>query len=171
MEHWQMVNGQLREVTSNTAEDLWINACSYFKWCDENPIIEKDTIRVGKEAGKEYEVRKKRVYNIKALCLHCQISEEYIKDMRNLKDTSNDYYNVVSKILYVIYAHVHEGAMVDIYNPIFSSKVLNMDKEEIQISSSKVTIVQGLPKLSRSENEILEKLELEKRPDENTKEE
>lgn len=163
MEHWELVNGQLREVQSNTPIDLWINACNYFKYCDDNPIINKDTIRVGKEAGTEYEIKKKRAYNIKALCLHCQISEEYIKDMRNLNDPSNAYYNVVSKILYIIYAHVHENAMVDIYNPIFSSKVLNMEKDEVVSTASKVTIVQGLPKLSRSENEILEKLELEKR--------
>lgn len=157
-----MVNKDLVKVISSSPESLWQNACNYFSWCDNNPISIPKTLMSGKEAGKQVDVRYKRAYNIKALCLHCGIPEEYIKDIRNSKDKQDLYYHVVSKILYIIYSQNLEGAMVDVFNPVFTARVLGMEKEEQTTSAVTVTVVQGLPELSKSENEILEKLESEK---------
>lgn len=159
MEHWEMVNSHLTKVVSSTPELLWQNACNYFKWCDSTPILVPKTIMSGKEAGKEVNAKYKRAYSVKALCLHCNVPEEYLKDIRDSKNNNNDYYHVVSKILYIIYSQNLEGAMVDVFNPIFTAKVLNMEKEELPTSTVTVHVVQGLPELSKSENEILEKLE------------
>lgn len=160
-QHWQVLNNGAI-VVSNTPEDLWLNAIRYFKWCSENPIIRKRTLSSGKEAGKKVNEENERPYSIKALCLHCGIEEDYLRDIRN-GDKTDPYYKVVSAIIYLIYTQNYENALVGIYNPIFAAKALNMDKEEAPSSAVRVEIMGGLPELSKSENEILEKLELENR--------
>lgn len=161
MNHFELVNsGGL--IISDTAEDLWKRMYNYFKWCDEHPIELKRTVSSGKEAGREYIEYKVRPYTIKGLCLHCGIFKEYLNDIRQGLDKTSDYYIVVSKALYIIYGQVEEMAMVGEFSPAFSSKILGMDKDEVVENSIKIEVVHGLPTLSTSENEILEKLEIEK---------
>lgn len=161
-QHWEIVSGG-NIVVSNTAEGLWHNACKYFQWCDENPIVTSKTIMTGKEAGREIKNSSIRPYSIKGLCLHCGILEEYMRDIRASKDEGSMYYNVVSKILYLIYIQNLEMAMIGEYSPVFATKVLGMEKEEVPTGAITVNVVPGLPELSKSENEILKKLELENR--------
>lgn len=160
MEHWEIINqGNIK--VSNTPQELWLNAVEYFRYCDDNPIKLKQTIRAGKGAGTKMEIENQRPYTVKGLCLHCGILEDYIRDVRQSKNESNEYYIVISKILYVIYVHNEELATIGVYSPIFTAKRLNMDSEEVPNKAIRVEIVNGLPTLSKSENEILEKLELE----------
>ena len=161
LNHWELVNSG-KIVVSDTAEDLWRRMASYFKWCDEHPLEYRRTVSSGKEAGREYTEYKIRPYTIKAMCLHCGIFEEQLRDIRQGLDKTNDYYIVVSKALYIIYGQVAEQAMVGEFSPSFSAKMLGVDKEEVPESSIKIEVVHGLPALSNSENEILEKLESEK---------
>lgn len=162
MQHWEIVNSG-QNIVSDTPQRLWANSCMYFKWCDDNPITVRQTLMSGKEAGKKVEIEETRPYSIKALCLHCNITEDYLRDVRGSKDKNNEYFLVVSKILYIIYSQNLEYAITGIFNPIFTAKVLNLEKEDKDAGGSiTVNIVsQGIPELSNSENEILEKLELE----------
>lgn len=163
MQHWQVVNTRARYISSNSPMELWDNACEYFRWCDDNPIIKKQTITQGKGAGTKANIEQTRPYTIKALCLHCNITEEYIRDVRDSKDKNNEYFVVVSKILYTIYSQNLEEAMVGNFSPVMTTRVLNLEKEDTSTPSNiTVNVVsQGIPELSNSENEILEKLELE----------
>lgn len=167
--HWEVVDLGVNIGTGDiTPEMLWQNACRYFQWCDDNPIKAKKSITAGKEVGKEVKVKISRPYTIKGMCLHCNIDERYLKDIRNTKETGSDYFIVVSKLLYIIYVQNVEYAMVGIFNPVFTSKILNLDKEESSPQTIKIEMVAGLPTLSGSELEILEKLEKEKPFQENT---
>ena len=159
-EHWERVDSGTI-VSNETPEGIWQNATSYFRWCKDNPIQTKRTVMVGKEAGKKFIIEQVRPYNVKALCLHCGLTEEYLKDIRNSKQKDSLWYIVVSKILLIIYVQNFEMAQTENFNPQFTAKVLGMDKEQEAPSAIKIEIVPGLPKLSNSENEILEKLELE----------
>jgi hypothetical protein len=158
--HWQVVNSG-RIVVSNTPETLWADACEYFKWCDENPIKVKKTLSSGKGAGTTATQEHPRPYSVKGLCLHCGITEEYLKDVRATKDERSLYFIVVSKIMYIIYVQNLELATVGVYNPIFTAKVLNMETDDTPTTAITVNVVGGLPALSSTENEVLEKLELE----------
>lgn len=160
-QHWQVVN-ESRDIVNNSAIEVWNNAIRYFKWSDDNPVITKETIKVGKGAGNQVNNEQIRPYSIKALCLHCNFAEEWLADIRNMKDPNSDWYIVVSKIIYIIYVQNYEMGMLNNYNSIFASKALNIDKEDKPIKSISVNIISdGIPSLSNSENEILEKLELE----------
>ena len=159
--HWAVVN-KGAVVVSNSPQQLWDSAVAYFHWCDENPIKSKKVVPTGKEAGREYTVNLTRPYTIKGLCLHCGILQEYMADLRNSKDKDSMWYIVVSRIMYIIYTQNQEMAMVGEFNQAITGKILGIDKEDAApVSSIKVQIVEGLPPLSNSENEVLEKLVLE----------
>lgn len=187
--HWEfMTSGQVK--TSNSPEELAQNAADYFKWCDDHPVETHYTIKVGKEAGKHGIEKKVRAYSLKGLCLHCGMLEEYLIDIRQSKDKTSMWYIVVSRILYIIYTQNLEFAMVDVFNPVITSKILNMDKQEEPVDKPKIEIVDKyevealpesvlpedkkefmlIPTLSKTENEVLEKLELEKSLSEKSKE-
>lgn len=155
-EHWEKMS-----VTHHSAEELWENAVAYFKWSDENPIGIKKVLMSGNRAGTPADTTRRRPYSLKALCLHCGLTEEFFRDVRNTKDKESIYYIVVSKILYNIWVQNYEGAMIDEFNSIMTMKTLGLDKEEVPTGTIKVEIVHGLPELSENENQILEKLELE----------
>lgn len=161
--HWSVLNAG-KIVVSDSPQSLWEKAVEYFKWCDANPIIRKITLSAGKNAGKRVNEEFQRPYTIKALCIHCGILEEYLRDIRQSKDESSDYYNVVTKILYIIYTQNAELAIVGIYNPIFTAKLLNIEKDEVPTKSARVEIINskyGERGLANSETEVLEKLESE----------
>lgn len=165
-EHWKVITNR-SVVVSNTAEELWDNACKYFAWCDMNPIKNKVTAMSGKEFGRVVETEQRRLYSIKALCMHCGVLEEYLRDLRKLKDQNSDWYRTVTAIYYIIYTQNLENAAVEVFNPIFVSKILGMEKEEVPTGAITVKVINALtdgspiPTLSNSENEILEKLEVE----------
>lgn len=159
--HWQVVNRGI-EIQSNTPENLWFNACSYFKWCDENPIKIAKKVYVGKQAGTSYDEETPRPYTVRGLCLHCDIMEDYLKDIRMSKTRQSEYYVVVSKILYIIFVQQQELATIGVYNPMFTAKALALDKpEEAPPSAIRVEVVNSTMELSISEYEVLEKLESE----------
>lgn len=150
-------------TTPTTPQGLWQSACRYFLWCDTHPIIAKRTVMTGVAAGAKVEQEERRPYSVKALCLHCGINEKYLMEIRETKDPSNMYYVTVSKILYVIYIQAYEMAMTGLWNPVFTSKVLNIGEQEDPGGNIKIDIVfSEKPKLARTESEILEKLESEK---------
>lgn len=165
-EHWEKMS-----ITHHDEKSLWDNALSYFAWCKDNPIELKKKLMSGNQAGTDTTVTKIRPYSLKALCLHCGLTEDFFRDLRNTKDKDSLYYQVATRILYNIWVQNYEMGLIDEYNSIMVMKVLGMDKEEVQVGAIKVEIVPGLPQLSESENEILAKLESEKGLDENTKEE
>lgn len=170
MEHWQIIaNGQV--VIDRNAEELWENMCSYFEYCDNNPIEAKRTITSGKGAGNKVNVEMKRPYTIKGLCLHCGISESYLRDIQQSKSKDDLYYIVVERAMYIIQTQLMENALVGEFNPILTSKLLNLDNQENETGAIKVEIVQGTPELANSENEVLEKIEMELEKKKNSKRE
>lgn len=150
------------EVTSSTtAQGLWDNAARYFKWCDENPINIKKTIPAGKSVGTVFFEEHPRPYTVKGLCLHCGVTERYLNDCKRNTDVNNEFYVVVNRILYIIFSQNQEFAMIGEYSPIFTMKVLGLDRPEnnMERSPARVEIITGLPELKNSEQEILEKLD------------
>jgi hypothetical protein len=159
-DHWEVVDAY-RDIISNTEEELWDNALSYFRWIKDNPIQVYRTAMTGKDTGKRFLVEMPRMMTIKGLCLHCNVLEEYLRDIRNSADKTSLYYIVVSKILYIIHTQNMEYAALDIFNTTLVSRALNMEKDDTPTGKIIVEHVHGLPALASSENEVLEKLEQE----------
>lgn len=162
-EHWKVLSAGGRQV-SNTPQELWEAAITYFKWCDDNPITAKRTLTSGKTQGEKITIEYKRPYSIKGMCLHCNISERYINDIKQTNQPESEWYVIMEKILMIIYTQNLEGAIVDLYNPIMVSKVLNMDQPSDDNNKPiRVEIVHAVSnELSNSENEVLKKLDFGK---------
>lgn len=160
MEHWEIVaNGQI--VVDTTAEELWENMCAYFRHCDENPVQVERTITSGKDVGKRVKVNFKRPYTLEAMCLHCGISRRYLQEISQSKMVEDEYYIVVERCMYVIRVQNLEYAMVGEFNPIITSKLLNIESSDDSPQPIRIEVVQGSPKLANSENEILETIDEE----------
>lgn len=162
-QHWQIVNAG-GQVLSTTPQMMWEAAAAYFKWCDDNPITSSRTLTSGKDSGKKVTFEHIRPYSVKAFCLHANLSLRHLKDIEESQDKNSEWYMVIEKILMIIYTQNLEGAMVDIYNPIMTSKILNLDGDkDSEGSHVKVEIVDSRSTgLANSENELLKKLDQEK---------
>lgn len=170
MEHWEIIaNGQI--VIDRNAEELWENMCSYFQFCDNNPIEAKRTVTSGKGVGSKVKVEMKRPYSVKGLCLHCGISESYLNDIRQSKSRDDLYYIVVERAMYIIHTQLMEHALVGEFSPQLTSKILNLDNQDNETGAIKVEIVHGTPELANSENEVLEKIKMELEKTKNSKRE
>lgn len=161
-EVWErMGKGEVRTYT--TAKELWERAEEYFRWCKENPKEEEKVVTTGKEVGTIYIQRKTRPYTIIEFCLFCGTVPEYLKDMCKLSNKSNEFYHVCNSIINIIKNQNIQGAMVEQFNPIFTAKILGLEREEAPSGAIKVTIEQ-LPQgmaLSNSETQLLAKIEEE----------
>ena len=151
--HWEVLDSG-NVTVSNTPEALWKQATAYFKWCDDNPIELKRTITSGKKAGDVIYDYKCRPYSIKALCIHCGILQTYLQDIVNTNEESSPYYHVVQMALYIIYVQNLEMATIGEFSPVFTSKLLNIDKDDTPQRPVTVTIIDGQPRLANSESKI-----------------
>lgn len=158
--HWRMLI-ENPPVAYNTPEQLWERIVSYFKWCDENPIFSKRSVLTGRNAGDKFNDESPRPYSIKAMCLHCGITEKYLKDISKNENDTSGYYNVVYSAISVIYLQNYEYTVVGVYPSSFMSKVLGLGTDEKMNQPIKIEIAHGLPQLESSESEILKKLDLE----------
>lgn len=159
-EHWKMIAaGGI--VISVTPEGLWEQAIGYFQWCDNNPIKTNKTMLTGKTQGQKMEVEYKRPYTIDGFCLHAGITKRYLTDIKGMYGMESPWYMVAEKILSVIYTQNLEGAIVDLFNPMVISKILNIDKpqEEDQRAVRVEIIDTRKGELSTNENDIMNNLD------------
>lgn len=161
---WKKMNDFSNRIVIDTPEDIWKRACEYFSWCDDNPITWKTTVMSGNKAGNKVENESPQPYGIRAFCLYSGITESYMQSIRQSKSTESPYYIVISKILSIIYVQNMNYATTGVFNPVFTAKLLSIGgTEEDTRPSAKVEIItNGIPDLSSSEAEVLEKLEMEK---------
>lgn len=161
--HWKVINAGGRQI-SNTPEQLWSQAVEYFRWCDDNPMKAKRTLTSGKTQGEKVTIEFVRPYSIQGFCLHASVSASYLKDLIESKMKDSEWTMVAEKIMMIIYTQNLEGAVVDLYNPIMVSKILNMDKgadtNDKPVRVEVVTSQQNT--LDSSENEVLQNLDFEK---------
>jgi len=160
MQLWEMI-GTSNQKGVMDAQTLWNGAKEYFKWADEHPIELSRTLTSGKEAGKIVTEEKIRPYSVKALCMYLGLTQEYLKDVRNSQDKNSDFYIAVENILLIVWVQNSEMATIGEFNPVFTAKLLNIDTPDDGPQKITIEYVGDLPRLSNSESEILEKLDLE----------
>lgn len=57
---WKLRSKHGRDKLFATPELLWEEACNYFEWCDENPIITHDVVKSGDSVGQILNIPKKK---------------------------------------------------------------------------------------------------------------
>lgn len=158
--HWEMIDWENLQVAA-TPQQLWTKMRQYFKDSDLNPIVIPRTVINGKKAGEQVHELKIRPYSVKAMCMHCGITEEYINDVLQAPDDKNEWKIVIKTGLAIIYVQIYEMGMLGEFSPIFAAKAIAMDKEDTGPQKVTIEYVGDLPPLAKSENEILENMKLE----------
>jgi hypothetical protein len=156
--HWELIDWEQLQVAA-TPQQLWDKMRQYFKTSDENPIVIPRTVINGRNAGTEVTERKIRPYSVKALCMHCGITEEYINDV--LQGPDSEWKTVLKTGLMIVWTQIYEMGMLGEFSPIFAAKAIAMDKEDTGPQKVLIEYVGDLPPLAKSENEILENMKLE----------
>lgn len=126
---WEQRSKHGRSKRFETPEELWEEACEYFKWCEDNPLIEVDF--KGKDAM-EVHIPKMRAFTWDGL--------ELFIDMYSLRDyKTNEKYKefsqVISRIDKIIYNQKFTGAAAGFLNPNIIARDLGLaDKKEVDNS-------------------------------------
>lgn len=138
-----------RDAIFQTPQALWIAACEYFKWVDENPLNDHEWKTEDKELT-QVENPKMRPYTIIGLCIFCHVNSAYFRKFKqNLRDKQerlemedevnkeqlkviSDFNTVIETIEEIIYQQKFEGAATGLMNANIISRDLGLaDKKEI----------------------------------------
>lgn len=170
MEHWEILSSGLIK-TPETAEQLWKAAVGYFRWCKDNPLQSDSMIRTGKDAGDVITVTKKRPFTVSGLCIHCGITEQYLKDICSIPEAGNGWYIVGERISMIIKTQILENALQNEFSAVISSKILALDNKEDNMSNKpiKVEVVNSDMIGYGSEDEAVAAIEREGKGEEDVK--
>ena len=65
---WKLRKKHGRNKKYDTAEELWNEACEYFQWCDNHPLMKAEAVRGGALSGQIIEVPiKKTLHSARTL--------------------------------------------------------------------------------------------------------
>lgn len=117
-----------KHYAKHTPESLERAAHDYFKWVDENPIIEqKPMISSGEPIL--FPVPKARPYTLAGYCLFSGIGRTYFHELSH----KPDFKDVCEWIKEACYAQKFDGAAVGIFNHFIIARDLGLtDKKEVQ---------------------------------------
>jgi DNA-packaging protein gp3 len=113
---WQKNKGNKfkKERTFKNSEDMWKKACVYFKWVEDNPIIERKAFNNG-GAPIIAEIPRMRAMTIAGFCLHTGIREQTWDNYRKIR--YEEYGEAIDRILMVMYEQKFTGAAAEQLSP------------------------------------------------------
>lgn len=127
---WKQRSKHGRDKLFATPELLWEAACEYFAWCDDSPIVKKDVVRNGKNAGDVIEIPMQRPYSLSGFLFYVGAGDAYWRQFK-IADHKG-FSTVINDIEKVIETQQFEGATVGIFNANIIARKLNLtDKQEI----------------------------------------
>lgn len=128
------------------AQDLYDQACQYFQWSDENPIIE---VEFRGAMAKRIEIPKPRPYTLRALSIYLGINKDWfnhtekrIQEKEHKNEGDEDMILAITTIRDIIFTQKFDGAVVGLFNASIISKDLGMiDKKEIETTGNTLNLV------------------------------
>lgn len=126
---WKLRSKHGRDRLFSDPNALWESACEYFEATDARKWVKKDW--VGKD-GIEVERENETPYTKSGLCLYLDVSEWRL--LTDLKNVSEDFSQVISRIENIIITQKTEGASVGAFNASIVSLELGL-KQAIDVTS------------------------------------
>lgn len=120
---WKLGQQNGRPRKFNTPEELWVMACEYFQWCDENPLISTEFL--GKDA-EERSVPKMRAYTWSGLEFFCNVAS-----FQDYKNTYKEFSEIITRIEKIIYTQKFEGASAGLLNATIISRDLGLADKNV----------------------------------------
>lgn len=111
-----------------TPVHLWMAACEYFEYNDNNPLEKMEAIKSGDMAGMLVSIPVRRPYTKVGLASFTGLTADYIKELK----TNKEFSPVMELIDSVIETQQVEAAIAGLANPLIVSRLLGLtDKMEI----------------------------------------
>lgn len=158
---WKFRTKVGRDKLFASPEELWNEACKYFEWVDDNPLIENRPFvtsnGMGQGSSVEFEnIEHKRPYTIHALTLYLNCGLSYFRQFKREQgektdEVSKGFLSVIGLIEQTIYSQQFEGASSGFFKENIISRNLglkdNMDMttggEKIQHAPVITTMIDG----------------------------
>lgn len=128
---WELRTKHGRDKLFETPEILWEEACKYFEWCEDNPLLSVDF--KGPDLVK-VEVPKMRAFTWEGLELFLGI-----ESLRSYKTHENykDFKHVIGKINQVMFKQKFEGAAAGFLNANIIARDLGLqDNQKIDMKAN-----------------------------------
>ena len=121
-----------------TPEKMWQLACEYFTDTDENPIIKKEVIKGGPNAGTTVDIELPRPYSwagFEAYLIRKRIILSLDDYRCNTRNSYSNYIGVMKMIERTMFANKFDGASVNTFNASIIARDLQLaEKREISIT-------------------------------------
>ena len=141
---WKLRSKHGRDKLFKTPELLWEAACEYFKWCDENPLMETKPFHAGGIITDAL-IPHLRAYTIEGLLLYIHASDSYLRQFKMSAKEGNvvngeDFLTVIREIEKTIYNQQLTGAAANFLNPLIIARNLGLsDKKDLTSSDGSMT--------------------------------
>lgn len=139
-EFWKLRLKHGRDRIVEDPQSLWEDAQEYFQWCIDNPLMETDY------RGKDVEqvlIPHMRVFQKVGLALACGLAKW--ESIEQLKDVSNDFLEVVTRIEGIIATQKFEGAAGDFLNARIIAQDLGLNVQRLVVDTQRKTIDELFP--------------------------
>ena len=134
---WKMRETHGRNPIFETPEQLWVAACEYFQWVENNPLLEEKIFHAQGIITKDT-VTKMRAMTISGLCIFLDIDRTTWENYRN----NQDFFRITKEVEEIIYNQKFTGAAADLLNSNIIARELGLaDKQQAEI---KITDVKEL---------------------------
>ena len=120
-----------RSKLFDTPEELWEEACKYFQWCVDNPVMESQIVKY-KDYHKIVSLPHLRPFTLKGLAIFMGCSGSYLKNFHNNNKDADKFMPTITRIKDIIFDQKFSGAMTGLFNPMLVARDLGIsDRQEI----------------------------------------
>lgn len=133
---WKLRSKHGRDKLFATPELLWEAACSYFQWCEDNPLYEVKGFAFQGTVTKE-NFPKMRAMTLSGLCFYLHCNEAYFRTFKaQLPEGEEDFNTVIKEIETVIFNQKFQGAAADLLNANIIARDLGLaDKSSVETNN------------------------------------
>jgi hypothetical protein len=139
---WELRSKHGRDKIFETPELMLDAAYDYFRWCDDNPLIEVDYTRGN--TFRKIELPKMRAYTMQGITCFMGVNTVYFnqfeKSLEGKEDEiSKDFSKVATHIREIIYRQKFEGAAAGFLNPNIIARDLGLkERNDITTDDEKI---------------------------------
>ena len=149
---WEARSSHGRKPKFETPEDLWDASCEYFKWVEDNPLMQSELVKFQGEATIK-ELPKMRAMTIGGLCLFLDMTRETFYDYKRREGFTD----IVTHIDHVMYTQKLTGAAAELLNSNIIARELGLSDKKDHSSNDGSMALDGMTSDQRK-NRIAELL-------------
>ena len=150
---WKQAAQRGRPPIYKTPQEIWEAACAYFKWAEENPLIESK-IFCSEGVIRHGELKKVRPFTIGGMCLHMGISVDTWENYRK----KPEFVGITKTCDEIVREQKFSGAAAGLLNPVIIARDLGLREVSDHVSSDGSMTPKGTVDFSKISDAALAEL-------------